>query len=507
MYDVINPPRLKRVADLRFLTLAGGGVCVGMAKAGGGAVEGRGEEKRGVVEVYLTLCCTLIASAVGVCLHIFWDIGGFLTAFGSAGSIIWITSILKKPHEEQKGVAALMASGFCYGATFGLGIDLAVPIHPSILVSASVGCAVAFGCFSAAATLTRRREYLYLGGLLSSSLSLLFWLHFASSVIGGSYALFTFDLYFGLMVFMGYNVIHTQGMIGRAHSGDLNYINDALGLFTATYLNHQRNWSGGGEEERLRTKVVVWNLPKRRNPPLPLPQSLSSKPLAPRPADTCSTEMEKRDGGKLMVYLLQCCALIASAVGAYLHILWDIGMTYPTSIAAMGCMLQIIALPPYEKQKRVALWMATGFLYGATFCLFVDKGTEIDPSILVIAFLGCALAFGCFLGAATLARRREYLYLGGLLSSLLSLIFWLHYASSFLGGSAAVFKLNLYFGFLMLVGYIVLDTQGLIEKVHRGDLDYVKHAMALSTDGIGVFIEVPYIMLKNFQKDKENKKK
>ncbi|KAM1173402.1 hypothetical protein ACFX13_026731 [Malus domestica] len=47
--------------------------------------------------------------------------------------------------------------------------------------------------------LARRQEYLYLGGLLSSGLSMLIWLHFASSVFGGSAALFKFELYFGLV--------------------------------------------------------------------------------------------------------------------------------------------------------------------------------------------------------------------------------------------------------------------------------------------------------------------
>lgn len=53
---------------------------------------------------------------------------------------------------------------------------------------------LAFACFSAAALVARRREYLYLGGLLSSGLSILIWLHFASSVFRGSTALFKFEV-------------------------------------------------------------------------------------------------------------------------------------------------------------------------------------------------------------------------------------------------------------------------------------------------------------------------
>ena len=64
----------------------------------------------------------------------------------------------------------------------------------SLLITAFVGTAIAFGCFSAAAMVARRREYLYLAGLLSSGLSILFWLQFASMIFGGSTALFTFEV-------------------------------------------------------------------------------------------------------------------------------------------------------------------------------------------------------------------------------------------------------------------------------------------------------------------------
>ncbi|KAF6166787.1 hypothetical protein GIB67_005663 [Kingdonia uniflora] len=63
-----------------------------------------------------------------------------------------------------------------------------------IIITAFVGMAIAFGCFSAAAMLAKRREYLYLGDLLSSGFSILFWLYFASSIFGGSAATFKFEV-------------------------------------------------------------------------------------------------------------------------------------------------------------------------------------------------------------------------------------------------------------------------------------------------------------------------
>ncbi|KAM7259672.1 hypothetical protein ACFE04_015413 [Oxalis oulophora] len=177
------------------------------------------------------------------------------------------------------------------------------------------------------------------------------------------------------------------------------------------------------------------------------------------------------------VYLTLCCALVASAMGAYLHILWNIGGLL-TTLGSFGCIAWMLSTPTYE-----------------------------EVFILVSAYVGTALAFGCFSGAAMLARRREYLYLGGLLSSGVSILLWLHFASSIFGGSTALFKFELYFGLLVFVGYMVVDTQDIIERAHLGDLDYVKHALTLFTDFVAVFVRILIIMLKNNSEKNEKKKK
>ncbi|KAL1568956.1 Bax inhibitor 1 [Salvia divinorum] len=206
------------------------------------------------------------------------------------------------------------------------------------------------------------------------------------------------------------------------------------------------------------------------------------------------------------VYLSLCCALLASAVGVYLHIVWNVGGIL-TSLGCMGCIFWLLATPLHQEQKKVSLLMAAALLEGASIGPLIELAIKFDPSILVSAFVGCSLAFGCFSGAAMLARRREYLYLGGLLSSGLSILLWLHFASSIFGGSMALFKFELYFGLLVFVGYIVVDTQDIIEKAHMGDLDYVNHSLTLFTDFVAVFVRVLIIMLKNASEKEKKKKK
>lgn len=50
------------------------------------------------MQVYLTLCCTLISLAAGAYLHTLLNIGGLLTTFAAIGIVTWILST--PPYEE-----------------------------------------------------------------------------------------------------------------------------------------------------------------------------------------------------------------------------------------------------------------------------------------------------------------------------------------------------------------------------------------------------------------------
>ncbi|KAL4653787.1 hypothetical protein ACB092_01G331200 [Castanea dentata] len=96
----------------------------------------------------------------GAYLHFLWHIGGFFTTIACFGSIMWTLST--PVYREQKKGALLMEAVIFARDSLGPLFDLAnVSLVPSrILVTALVGTSVAFGSFSAAATLARCREYL-----------------------------------------------------------------------------------------------------------------------------------------------------------------------------------------------------------------------------------------------------------------------------------------------------------------------------------------------------------
>lgn len=208
------------------------------------------------------------------------------------------------------------------------------------------------------------------------------------------------------------------------------------------------------------------------------------------------------------VYLTLCSALAFSALGAYLHILLNVG----GALTTVGCVASIaflISLPASRDQERnrLALLMSAALLQGASVGPLVDLVIDLDSRILVTAFVGTAVAFACFSGAAIIAKRREYLYLGGLLSSGLSILLWLQFATSIFGHTSATFMFELFFGLLVFLGYMVFDTQEIIERAHRGDMDYIKHALTLFTDFVAVLVRILVIMMKNAQEKSQDEKK
>ncbi|KAJ0232948.1 Bax inhibitor-1 family protein [Hirschfeldia incana] len=144
--------------------------------------------------VYFTLLCALLAFAFGSYLHMLWNIGGIVTSFGFFGGVHLLR--FTTPNEQSsKRLSLLFLSALLKGASVGPVIELVFEVDSSFVVTACVGTAVPFACFAAASMLTRRREYLYLGGVLSSLVSILWWLQFSSSIIRGSAAsVFIFNL-------------------------------------------------------------------------------------------------------------------------------------------------------------------------------------------------------------------------------------------------------------------------------------------------------------------------
>jgi len=205
------------------------------------------------------------------------------------------------------------------------------------------------------------------------------------------------------------------------------------------------------------------------------------------------------------VYSCLALALMAAAVGAYVHVATDwLKGNVLCSLAAVVVLLILYATPDngHNQKLRIGYLLTFAFFSGLGTGPLLDFAISINPSIIVTAFFGTCVIFGCFTIAALYAPDRKYLYLGGILMSLLTTMFWMGIANLFMQ-SRFVFMLNLYGGLALICGFVLYDTQLIIEKRRRGDDDFIWHSVDLFIDFMDVFRRLVIILASKEQRSKK----
>lgn len=198
------------------------------------------------------------------------------------------------------------------------------------------------------------------------------------------------------------------------------------------------------------------------------------------------------------------CVLTAS-LGSYLHVAYHIGSVawaFVGIVLAMGIMFTSSSSSPQTQSTRWALLFGFGLCEGLALGPLIELVLEIDSSIVLQALVATVVIFGCFSLSALYAQRRSMLYLGAILSSALSVLVWLSFLNIFFR-SNLLFDINLYGGLLLFMGYVVFDTQVIVELASHGVYDVQGHALHLFIDLVGIFVRVLIILSKN----KKEKKK
>ncbi len=103
-------------------------------------------------------------------------------------------------------------------------------LDPAVLLVALAATCLIFACYSLSVMYSSRRQVIFVSGFLTSAISTLFWLQIAN-LFFRSHAIFTLELYLGLLAFSGFVVYDTQLMIIKADAGDHDYQMHSLNLF------------------------------------------------------------------------------------------------------------------------------------------------------------------------------------------------------------------------------------------------------------------------------------
>ena len=89
--------------------------------------------------------------------------------------------------------------------------------------------------------------------------------------------------------------------------------------------------------------------------------------------------------------------------------------------------------------------------------------------------------------------------------SAMSLLFLSSLGNLFFG-SICLFQANLYMGLVVMCGFVLFDTQLIIEKAENSDKDYIWHCLDLFLDFVTLFRKLMMILALN-EKDKKKEKK
>ncbi|XP_075221187.1 bax Inhibitor-1 [Lycorma delicatula] len=207
------------------------------------------------------------------------------------------------------------------------------------------------------------------------------------------------------------------------------------------------------------------------------------------------------------VYACLTLSSLAAAVGAYIHMYTEIlqaGLL--TVFAASGLLLALMATPDSDKNRRIRIGLLLGFAFfsGMGMGPLLQLAIMINPSIIVTALIGTSLIFVSFSMAALTAKRGKWLYLGGTLMTALTGLLIVSFANIFLG-SHLIFMAYLYIGLLVMCGFVLYDTQLIIEKRRNGDRDFVTHSVDLFIDLVGIFRRILIILSEKEEKKRHRK--
>lgn len=176
-----------------------------------------------------------------------------------------------------------------------------------------------------------------------------------------------------------------------------------------------------------------------------------------------------------------------------------------SALASLGFMAALMFTPDDGKNiyKRLGLLSGFAFCTGLGLGPLLQMSFYINTTLVPTAFLLTSVIFVSFTLAALYTQRAQFLFLGGLLGSGLSLMLMLSLANIFFQ-SRLIFQVELYGGLLLFCGFILYDTQLIIERRRQGDKDYIWHSLMLFVDFVNVFRHILIILM---QKEERNNKK
>eukprot|EP00879_Flechtneria_rotunda_P000617 GHRR01000730.1.p1 GENE.GHRR01000730.1~~GHRR01000730.1.p1 ORF type:complete len:249 (+),score=79.29 GHRR01000730.1:182-928(+) len=208
------------------------------------------------------------------------------------------------------------------------------------------------------------------------------------------------------------------------------------------------------------------------------------------------------------VYTTLTLALGLATLGVIADVLYHVGGALTTIAALVSLVWLGFTQPGYHNQgKRYALLGTFAFCQGTSIGPLVGLALAVNPGIILTAALSATAVFACFSLSALFTQRRSYLFLGSWLSSAVMGMMMMRFGGWMFGFGRFAFEAELYLGLLVFAGYVLFDTQLIVERASAGDMDHIKHALDLFVDFISIAVRILIILLKNQEKQEKKERK
>ena len=185
--------------------------------------------------------------------------------------------------------------------------------------------------------------------------------------------------------------------------------------------------------------------------------------------------------------ILSCVAAYAFQVSTYLQSMVTTLMIV-SFVATLGSSLYIYFTQHTRDtiNARFAAFCIFAFATGLGMAPLLHVISVTNPDTIPTAFLGAALIFVSFSLAALFTRKRYYLFLGAALMSAISMLTTFSFMNLFIR-SPAIYQAELYIGLAIFCGFVIFDTQLIVEKRKAGDTDFIWHTLDLFIDFVELF--------------------
>lgn len=207
------------------------------------------------------------------------------------------------------------------------------------------------------------------------------------------------------------------------------------------------------------------------------------------------------------VYSNLAAMIVVSAVGCYLDLSGFVQGGFLTMLTGMACLFAFAFQDEIANPMRAkALLMGFAFSKGLSIGPLVDLVFDVNPEILFAALGSTALIFASFSLAVLYSPQRQTFYAAGLLSSCMSMLFWLSMLNMFFR-TEALFSVELYLGLISFSLFVIYDTQVMIAKAEAGSKLVLKHSLDLYIDVIALFVRIVMVLLRKEKAKKREKER